>query len=343
MVRWGVIVSIVFLFGAAIFTARGFQRPLIVVVQSYGDNIPWTRGTNAGLHRELDNAKDVRVRWLYLDANHPRREGHAPSTIERANAVIKSVRPQAIIAMDDVAQQQVANPLLGHYPRWLIFGGIQAADRNLQRSNVKAVAGVDERTPWRAVQTLLSQFAQQKGLVHPRVGLINDASSAGDEEAAGFEAHAWQGMQVAGLWRCKDVAEWRAALSAMHGLVDLVVIGDYRTMPFAPGMDRLLGRQDIVRMTLAAVPAPVVALSGYAVDDGVPVGILPSPLEQGEEAARLALAAVRSGITPYRYQESREFILHINGAALAARGLVVPELYASFARQVGALFHPDKD
>lgn len=343
MVRWGAIVCGVFLLGAAIFAIQGFQRPLIVVVQSYGDDIPWTRGTNAGLRRELDKAKDVRVRWLYLDANQRHREGRVLSTVDRARMAIKSDHPQAVIAMDDVAQTQVANPLLGHFPGWIIYGGIEAADKELRHAKTQLVAGISERTPWTAVQRLLSEFARQKGVAHPRVGLINDTSSAGDEEAAGFQTHAWHGMQVTGLWRCKDVTEWRAALHAMQDSVDLVVIGDYRTMPFAPGTDRLRGRQEIVRITLAALPAPIAALSGYAVDDGVPVGILPSPVEEGEEAARLALAAVRHGKTPYRYQESQEFILHTNQPVLTARGLVVPELYASFARQVSALFHPGED
>ena len=96
-------------------------------------------------------------------------------------------------------------------------------------------------------------------------------------------------------------------------------------------------------MTLAALPLPLVALSGYAVNDGIPVGILPSPQEQGEQAARLALAAARGAALPYRRRESREFIIHANPPLLAARQLALPELYLSFAQQVAPLFQAARE
>lgn len=341
MARWRIFVVIVFLVGASALAIRGFQRPLIIVIQSYGDQIPWTRGTKAGLDRALSDARDVRIRWLYLDANHPTREGYAQSKIDFAKSVIHSDRPQAIIAMDDRAQTEVASALLGHYPGWIIFAGINAANFDLLHTTLPTVAGISERTPWPAVQSLLAEFARQKGVARPRVALINDTSAAADEEAAGFVAHAWDGMQVAGLWRCKDSIAWQQALHAMRGKVDLVVIGDYRSMPVPAGLDRVQARRGIVSMTMAALPAPMTALSGYAVDDGIPVGILPSPQEQGEQAGLLALAAVRSGATPYRHRESREFIIYANDTAIATRQLVLPELYLSFSQQIRPLFQPN--
>lgn len=343
MARWSLFVSIVFVIGASIFAIRSFQRPLIIVIQSYGDQIPWTRGTTAGLQRVLAEAKDIRVRWLYLDANHSTRTEYAQSKVDRAKSLIRSDHPQAIIAMDDKAQTEVAGPLLGHYPGWIIFGGINDATGELMHSTAPTVAGISQHTPWPAVQALLAEFARQKGISQPRVALINDTSPAGDEEAAGFKMHPWEGMQVAGLWRNKDHFEWQEALRAMRNKVDLVLVGDYRTMPLPMGMDRIQARKEIVRMTLAALPVPLASLSGYAVDDGIPVGILPSPQEQGEQAALLALAAVRSGVVSSRHQESREFIIHVNDLALASRALVLPELYVSFAHQVSSLFRPDRE
>lgn len=350
--RAGIVVALVFACGAAAFTLQGLQRPLIIVVQSYAQHLPWTRGTAAGLHRVLDGARDVRVRWLYLDANQPGRDGYAQSKIDNAAALVAAARPQVLVAMDDRAQAGIAAPLLGRQAGWIIFGGIHDAGGALQNAAAHPanpasagarVAGISQRTPWPAVQALLAEFARQKGVLQPRVALINDTSPAGDEESASFGAQRWQGMRVAGVWRCKDQAAWRAALDALRGRADLVVVGDYRGMPPPDGSDRLRARREVARMTLAALPLPLVALSGYAVNDGIPVGILPSPQEQGEQAALLALAAARGAALPYRQRESREFIIHANPPVLAARQLALPELYLSFAQQVAPLFQAARE
>ncbi|CAN5477663.1 hypothetical protein BH11PSE11_BH11PSE11_21410 [soil metagenome] len=336
MTRARIVIVLVFLAGALLFALAGLRRPVILVVHSFDNTIPWARGEATGLASVFDGASDVRILDHYLDANDAA-PGKLESRVKSARALITAGAPQAVILMDNVAQKHVGTPLLGGYPGWIIFGGIAATADKLPPSSLGKIAGISERTPWTAIEALLREFARQKGIANPRVALINDAGSAADEEAAGFRSYAWRGMQLAGVWRCKDSAEWRQALPAIRTSADLVVIGDYGSLELAPGMSRAEGRSEIARITLNELSAPQLALSGYAVNDGFPVGILPSPAEQGEEAARLALTAVRNGAPAYRYGHSRQFLVVANEPVLAARALILPELYASYARQVGPL------
>jgi hypothetical protein len=339
MTRARMVIVLVFLCGAAWFALGGARRPLIAIVHSYDESVPWARGTAAGLASVFDAANDVRVQRHYLDANGLGAV-ERQARLERVRDLIGSAAPQAVILMDDVAQTEVGAGLLGSYRGWIILGGIGAVAGKLPHAASGRIAGIGERTPWPAVEALALEFARQKGIANPRIALINDGGPAGDEEAAGFRAHGWTAMRIAGIWRSHDLAQWRAALPAVRAAADLVLVGDYGNMPLPENMSRQDGRRAIARMTLAALSVPLVSLSGYAVNDGFPVGVLPSPLEQGQEAARLGLAAMRGGLPGNRYKQSEQFLLVANDPVLASRALVLPELYASFARQVSPLIRP---
>lgn len=339
MVRARVVIVLVFLVGAIWFAVAGVRRPVIVVVHSYDNSIFWARGTATGLASVFDDVNDVRVRRLYLDANGVTGD-QLKARVEGARDLIRSAAPQAVILMDDVAQKEVGAHLLDSYQGWIIYGGIGATANQLPHAASGRIAGIGERTPWFAIEALVREFARQKGVAKPRVALINDGSSASDEEAAGFQANAWTGMQLAGIWRCKDLLEWRQALLAISTTADMVVVGDYASMPLASGMSRADFRREVARVTLAGLSVPLVSLSGYSVNDGFPVGVLPSPMEQGQEAARLGLAAILSGDPAYRYKQSQQFLVVANEAVLASRALVLPELYASFSRQMSPLIKP---
>lgn len=333
MGRAGVLAVLVFLAGAAWFAAAAARRPLVLVVDSYAIGLPWARGTRAGVAEVLDPARDVRVRRISLDAGGL--EG-APRAARagQARALIAASGPAAIILMDDVAQRELGSTLAGAYRGVLIAGGIAA-----HGPGTVTLDGIAEQTPWPAVQDLLGEFGRQRGIAVPRVALINDTGAAGDEEAAGFTQHRWQGMQRAGVWRCADQAQWAAALAQLRTRADLVIVGGYADLALPAGLSPLAARRAVAASTLDALRMPVLALSGYAVADGLPVALLPSPREQGRQAALMALASLRGQPVPAAPSPGAgQFLVLADERALSARAMLLPELYASYARQARALF-----
>lgn len=122
-----------------------------------------------------------------------------------------------------------------------------------------------------------------------------------------------------------------------RGRADLIIFGGYDALALAPGAARHAARRAVARLTLDTLDTPLLALSAYAVADGLPVALLPSPPEQGR------LAAVRGQAMPaVPAPGAGQFAVLTDERALTARALLLPELYASYARQGRAKFVPQE-
>lgn len=318
--------------GAALLW-NSWRRPAILVIQSSTQEVPWVRGIDAGLHRALDVAPGLRTRWFYLDHDDDRvHDRYQAQRLHQAHALIDSWKPDVVIAVDAAAQALMGNRTTGRAGPFVVHSGIDSAERHWGRGADARVSGISERTPWPAIQTLLREVAQRRNLARPRIAIVAGPGDAAHEETTGFLAHDWGDWPVAGMWRSATVDEWQANLQAVRQQADLVIVGDYRSLPKPPGWDRLRLRKTVVAHTLRALPQPLLALSVYAVLDGIPIGILPSPFEQGYEAAGLAIARVRDGdAAPPAHLVTRHFVVYTDPQALAARGIVLPPVYASYA------------
>lgn len=350
-----------FLLGALMLLAasllwQGARRPAVLVVHSQSEGLPWTQGVDAGFDAVLATRKDVRLQRLYLNAHATER---LDDRVSMAHGFIQRWRPDALIAVDDVAQSTVGTRYLGQPSPWVVYSGIEDAGRSLAGSGAPNVSGIGERTPWAVVERTLLRLAEAQDEARARgasagpgpgpvprparwrVALINDGGAASTEEALGFVQHPWTLAEPVGVWRCQTPAQWSAALRELAHRADLVVVGDYRSMPRPADAPALTWSRALVTEALAELPQPLVALSYYAVRDGIPVGVLPSPMEQGAVAARHALHALSAppGATEPspRHAQTTEFALVINPESMAQRQLSVGSVEAHYARLSGRL------
>jgi hypothetical protein len=112
----------------------------------------------------------------------------------------------------------------------------------------------------------------------------------------------------------------------------MVLIGDYRTLPVPAGLPPAVWRRSLAAQALQ-VPLPMMALSSYAVEDGIALAVLPSPMEQGAVAARQTLRALGDGAAPIvRHALTEDFALVANTEAMAARHLSLGALEGYYAR-----------
>ena len=84
------------------------------------------------------------------------------------------------------------------------------------------------------------------------------------------------------------------------------------------------------------------ALSAYAVSDGIPMGILPSPFEQGEVAAQMAVQVSRSSGAEFSAERgqhalTQDFALVVNRRQMELRRLSIGAMDAYYARVSGRL------
>ena len=320
---------------------KGARRPAVLVVHSQSEGVPWTQGIDAGFDAVFGVRKEVRLQRIYLNAHDTQR---VADQVNRAHGFIARWRPDALITVDDFAQLAVGTRYVDQVSPQVVYSGIEDAGRSLATRAASNVSGIVERTPWAVVERTLLRLARppdgsarQANSGRPlRVAMINDGGAASDEEARGFALHPWAHAVPVGVWRCQTLAEWRTALHEIAHRADLVVVGDYRAIPVPEGTNAPIWTKQLATQALDALPQPMVALSYYAVRDGIPMGVLPSPMEQGAVAARYALRALSgssagSPLLP-QYSVTSEFALVVNPESMAQRRLAIGAVDAYYAR-----------
>lgn len=344
--RFWVAMGVVAMVAALAWT--GMRRPAILVLHSQSERIPWTRGVDAGIDRVIDQNSGIRLQRIYFSAHN---QEQAVTQMTEVRRFIARWRPDVILAVDDLAQAQVGAAYLAKGTPQIVYSGIEDQERTLSHSAMPQVRGIAERTPWPIVERTLLQLAElssvqaaSSGPFKPqRIALLSDTGSAAEEEARGFAAHVWQAAQPVGAWRCTTLEQWQQALDEIAQQADVVVIGDYRNLAGPEGLSRAAWRQLLANTVLARLQLPMTALSAYAVSDGIPMGILPSPIEQGEVAAQMALHVSREGASPAALPEhqqhllTQDFALILNPQQMQRRHLSLGAMDTYYARISGRL------
>lgn len=332
----------------ALLIRAGAQRPSVLIVHSQDEHIPWTRGIDAGISHVLREPGPIRLQRQYLQRNQEKTH----STIAQANDFITQWKPNAVMLVDDLAQRSITSQYLTAPQTPTVYVGIEDHTQNLSNASENHIQGIVEKTPWPMIEDSLMRLWAQRQAAAPRkplkIALIADTGAAAQEEAKGFAHHSWKSMEPLGVWHCDSMAQWAAALDTIAKTADVVVVGDYRYMNAEHDYSPLAWRQLLAHMALSKLPQPMTALSAYAVADGIPMGILPSPFEQGEIAALMAQQSVRTSPPPdtpllSQHMQSQRFALLINTQQLHQRHLSVDALDSYFARlsaRTNGLMHP---
>lgn len=327
-----------------IVTWLGARRPAILIVHSQNERIPWTQGIDGGIDRIIQPASAVRLQRFYLQGQD---SAQITEQVQRANSFIERWKPDVLMVIDDLAQARIGVPFASKGRPAVVYSGIEDHERSLANSPMPQVQGIAERTPWLIVENSLLRLARLSAskpaplLRQPRIALISDTGPAAEEEASGFNRHVWHSAQPIGVWRCATLEQWLQALNEIAKRADIVVIGDYRYLQVPEGYNALAWRKRLAQAALQHLKQPMTALSAYAVADGIPMGILPSPVEQGEVAAQIALQLVHHDAQPIQtglvsrhpqHARTQNFALLLNHEQMAQRELTVDALDSYYAR-----------
>ncbi|QXZ08216.1 hypothetical protein KUF54_08725 [Comamonas sp. Y33R10-2] len=343
--RWLIAATLVFLWVSLAWT--GALRPSVLVVHSQDKTIPWTRGINVGIDTTITPISNIRLHKSHISTSN----GANPDTqISRTQRFIKLWQPSALIVVDDLAQTRIGLPYAANKP--VIYTGIEDHERSLASLQASGVRGIAQRTPWDSIEHSLVRAVQLNAPSHKastselRIALISDTGPAAEEEARSFEQHTWKLAKPIGVWRCKNKEQWIAALHEIAESADIVVIGDYRYMQPSDSLNHKQWRRILAQEALDRLSQPIAALSAYALEDGIPMGILPSPMEQGEVAAKMALQQIskheiaipkQPSSLSQQHLQSQHFLLLLNPAQVQRRHLKVDALDAYYARSSARL------
>jgi ABC-type uncharacterized transport system substrate-binding protein len=311
------------------------SKPSVLVVQSYDQKYPWTRDLNVGLQRVLNSPYRYRTRFFYMDTKRHPDKAYKESVGVAARRMIDEMRPDVIIALDDDAQQYVARYYVNHPTIRIVYSGVNkdAADYGYDKAN--NVTGILERSPVRAISEALQIADNFKSLGRPpKIGFLGDNSEPVQGDLRQMRSFDWSPVQLAAVRQADTWPEWQAAVKALGSETDVILLAGYRRVRRSADKPDLVPFREVVDWTDANSAVPVISNNGFYTEEGGMLAIGASPFEQGEVAARMALALIldhkRAKDLPS--ESTKHFVVTMNGSKMKARHFSLPMVYEAAAR-----------
>ncbi len=333
------LMTLFFLAGAVIAVVFNVGKPTLLVLHSYGDDYVWTREVDVGLRRVLGSASGINVHYHYM---HTKRFGDREA-LRRAGIAardaIDRIGPDVLLAIDDSAQLLAARFYVDHPSLRIVFAGLNGGVEEYGYDKAANVTGILERKPAKALKELLLALARDKGIARPSTLYLADTthSAALDgQHLAGFD---WGEVNYRPARFVSDFQAWQQAIHELSDELDFLLVGGYRQLQRSPTDPRLVPATEVMAWTEAHATMPVIGMNAFNTEDGATLSIGVSPYEQGEWAARTALA-ILAGTAANRIPmvESTQYVVAVRRSALERRGLNLPTVYEAFARATNNFF-----
>lgn len=122
-----------------------FNKPRVMILHSYNTDYSWTNDVNVGLKRIMDKWTNYSVIWHYMDTkNHTDQEW-----LQRAGIIARQTidqwQPHVLIAIDNAAQDVVAQYYVDKPGINIIFAGINGPIELYRYHTAKNVTGILEQ------------------------------------------------------------------------------------------------------------------------------------------------------------------------------------------------------
>jgi len=320
--------------------SASFNKPRVLVLQSYFTDYSWTNDVDEGISKILDK-KPYTVRRHYMDTkNHPE-EDFKVKAGNTARKVIDEWKPDIILAVDDDAQQYAAKYYINDPRMKIIFAGINGEIAPYGYDQANNVTGIVERKQLQSVKDFYMQIHESQGKTGKiRLITIGDRSGSVLEDEHFIETFDWDPVVLVDSFNVGTFAEWQKAIIEAEGRADFLMLTNYRKIARSEDDKKLVPPEEIIDWTMENSRVPGVGTNGFNVEDGYMMALGVSPYEQGEVAAGMAVDIIDKGISPkdITVQETRQFIVLIRRSGLQKYNIVVPKIYEAFARATNNYF-----
>jgi ABC-type uncharacterized transport system substrate-binding protein len=329
------LIGLFLLASIGLFGWLNISKPRILILHSYDKDYAWVRDMNVGLNRVLSDRYRLSLRWHYMDTKRHPAAAYKQSAGIAARNVILEMQPDVVIALDDDAQNYATRYFVDDPHIRIVFAGVnnQASDYGFDKAN--NVTGVLERLPVRAIKEALGAAENFKGQTRPlRIAYLGDRSESVSGDIRQLQAFDWAPMRLEPVVQVDTWPEWQAQVQALAGRADVILLTGYRRLYRSASDTKLVPAREVVAWTEANSKLPLLSGNGFFVEDGGMLAIGTSPYEQGEEAARRAIAIAVDGTPPQQMPiaTAQHFIVAMNGGKMKARNFRLPQIYEAAAR-----------
>jgi ABC-type uncharacterized transport system substrate-binding protein len=311
------------------------KKPRVLILHSYGSDYSWVTEVSEGMNRILEG-KPYSIRWHYMDTKRHPDDAFKLRAGQSAHDVIEQWQPNIIIAVADNAQELVGRKYVND-PRFsIVYSGVFASPSEYGYDKASNVTGILERWPLDTIKEGIEQIFvndDPNRKTPLRVRHIGDASETVSFLAGQIGEFDWgKNLEVVSV-RAKSFPEWQKQIEAANSDADLVLFSLYHTLLRDPNGTEVVPPGEVMKWTQANLKKPNVAGWGFTVEEGGMMAIGVSALEQGEEAARMAVQIIDgkkpTEIPPTR---SKQFLIYLREQQLRKYGIKVPQIFEAFAR-----------
>lgn len=262
-------------------------RESVLVLHSYSPDFVWTRSQQDGIDAVFGpRANEYDLRIEYLDAvHHPEMLGGA-LILDFLRTKLVDLKPRIVLTSDNAAFNFARKHRAELFPDApIVFMGVNGYEDSMLGSQ-KGITGVAEDSDLAGTLRLLLQLLPQtKRIVFP--GMTDDITYRAIRATVARDLSALPHGVATEFPEYPDVD---AALDALRHLppdTAIVVMTNMRTRS-----GKGVSSQRVVELVSAAAPVPVFTNWDFVVGHGAVGGSVISGIEQGREAAEIALQVV---------------------------------------------------
>jgi hypothetical protein len=330
---------------AGVLTAFNAWRPRILVLHAAAETSPWARGVDAGVDAALAvNRRPLSVRRHYLRLDTLARPEARSAAAAEAIRAIERFDPDVLVAVDDESNAAVASRFVTRGRPRIIYVSIDQpperygypgpTDEPGRDADRTSVTGIREELPLAAIRDAVSAI-HGDGV---RIAAVGVDSDTGRAERIQVEAFDWSPHAVASVATAGDLAEWKRYVEAGAAGVDVLLVLSSAGLAREPaGGATASGPEVAAWVEERSAPLPIGVHAGFVADGGG-LAISPAATDYGSRAMTMALEWLADPAgPPPRPETSAHFDVALAPARLAARGVVLPAIYAEAARAAGAL------
>ncbi|WDD98067.1 ABC transporter substrate-binding protein [Thalassomonas actiniarum] len=345
---------------------QSLQRPRVLVVQSYANDFSWTREIDNAISRTLA-PWHYEVRHFYMDTKKRSSDKFKKQAARRVKKQIDNWSPDVVIAVDDNAQSLVSGcyvnvealdpaevvklkqrlPALGecyrrHSTMKIVFAGVGAEPKDYGFSGQGHIGGildpVDAKFLSLSLQEVKNQLAKEQLKI---IAPVDDSVTSAYNLKHSLRELARELKPLAidiEYPVMVTLADWQQQIQQASRQGDLLLFTLYHTVRCrADKGSRRIAPRDLIRWTLANSKIPAIGTYGFFVEDGGYFALGVSPLEQGSEAAKMAVDYLELGILPgeQAVRTTHQSIVYMREHRAEKQGFDLPVVYRNFARATG--------
>ncbi|MGI9123292.1 MAG: hypothetical protein ACR2JM_00865 [Mycobacterium sp.] len=307
-------------------------KPRIMVLHSGSRDSPWVQQVDGGMRLALDeNRRPVSVEWTYMGIASPASPRNADEAAAEAHRAVDRFKPDVLIAVDDEANELVAQDYVGRKSPRILYVSIDRPPAAYGYPLAPNVSGIAERMPWTAVRDALLLIFPGHA---PTVSVLGVDSLTEQAELAQIKAADWGPVRIGEASLVTTGGAWRDAVIRANGDA-LIELGTHDL----PDGEGVFSAAEASRWTQEnSRPLPIGTQVDF-VPDGGALSLSPPPDDVGEKAIRLALDWLDARATPGPPPavDSSHFEVAVREGALVRRGITLPQIYLESARENGTL------